>query len=104
MLSEFVEMVHRTESMSYFVLRARDDGSVDIVFGCGCGFRKGHPFGQHGRERRRQGASGAITFQVQQHDVVAPAYSGTIKISTSISVTAQASLQLTAAKGESSHV
>ena len=30
MLSEFVEMVHRTESMSYLVLRARDDGSVDI--------------------------------------------------------------------------
>lgn len=53
---------------------------------------------------RAQGASGAIAFQVQQHDVIAPAYSGTIKISTSISVTAQASLQLTAAKGESSHV
>ena len=53
---------------------------------------------------RAQGASGAIAFQVQQHDVIAPAYSGTIKVSTSISVTAQASLQLTAAKGESSHV
>lgn len=53
---------------------------------------------------RAQGATGAITFQVKQKDLTAPAYSGVIKISTCIYVTAESSLQLTAKKGEIEYV
>lgn len=53
---------------------------------------------------RAQGATGTIAFHIKQNDLTAPAYSGVIKLSATVSVTAESSLQLTPRKGEIKHV